>query len=328
MKTEIQLQTQVVGTLYVLAAFVMLTLSIQTYRYGYYPLTYTASLLMLTFLVTAIYARFAYKVSNLERASLISLGIATFLLLKDSPDHAEIIKYWTYPLGLFGYIALPYRQSSLLNGMIIVGVSACLLLKQDLYAALAFASSFALLIALASTFAQLHKQRSRSLVELAIRDSVTDAYNVRHLEDTIKKEQCRSDQTGRPVSIVAIEIDYFSELTETHSKPEIDRLFKDVSELLKNTIRAGDSHYFDGEKNFFLMLPCTSAEGVLVISERIRRRIEENTWPEVDSITASLGCCAYNKGDQSISSGQLLRNTKSALNEAQRLGHNRVSQSN
>lgn len=325
MKTEMQLQSQVVGSLYLLAAFSMMALSIQNYRYGLYPLVYSASLIMLIFFGISCYAKLAYKVSNLERASLAALCISMLLILKDSLSYATDVMYWVYPLGLFSYLALELKQASIINASVAIFLTISLVVNASLHDALAFAASYTLLIALGSTFAKLHQKRSRTLVELAINEPLTNAYNVRHLEDTLRKEICRSDRTGNPLSLITLEVDYFSQVSEAHGYAVSNTLLKHISGTLDGMIRAGDSQYFDGKERFYLLLPCTPAEGVLVIAERIRRTIQESNWPAVESLTASLGCTSLNPEKGAMTAERMTSNSHTALFDAQRNGHNKVS---
>jgi len=73
-----------------------------------------------------------------------------------------------------------------------------------------------------------------------------------------------------------------------------------------------------------LLLPCTPEEGVLVIAERIRRTIEESTWPEVDSITVSIGANTFTPVQNSKSAQELLQGSHAALDEANSKGNTRV----
>lgn len=324
MKTEVQLQGQVVGSLYLLAAIITAILGIQNYRYGIYPLVYSSSIITLIFVGIACYAQFAYRVSTLERTNLVALSVTVAIVLLQSLSHAVQLAYWLPPLGLFAYLALPLNQARILNLLSLSIFTVLLAVQAPLLNVFLFITSYMLMMAFAGTFASLHQSRSRTLVELAIHEPLTGAYNIRHLEDTLNKEICRSGRTEKPLSLVALEIDYFDQVEQLHGVNTKLELLQHVSETLEGMIRAGDTQYFDGDKRFYLLLPCTPEEGVLVIAERIRRTIEESTWPEVDNITTSLGCSTYlpRKGD--LTSQQLLEGAHHALSEAHRNGHNRV----
>ena len=328
MFSEINLQTRVTATLFLLGALTMLALGIQNFRYGLYELVYVASLLSIIYLGTSLYAQFAPEAKYLKQACLAAGVISLISIFVNAGDYPEELKHWVFPIGLLCYLSLPYRQATIFNAVMGTSYSLILLLSSSLSSCLEFAASFALFMGLTSTYAQLHQKRSRTLVELEIHDPLTKAYNYRHLNDTLKKEMCRADRTGKPVSLVSIEIDYFPQIQDMHGQPHTNDLLSRFAETLKAMIRAGDSDYFDGSQTAYLLLPCTPSEGVLVIAERIRRTIEESSWPVVDSITVSLGCTTYIpddcSADRSGEARRLIENAQIGLVEAQKNGHNRV----
>ena len=328
MLAENQLQARLISLLFLLSAITLTALGIQNFRYGLYDLVYTAWFIACLYLVISIYARFAPESKYLKQASLGASVTAIFCFLILSFDYPNEIKHWVFPLSLLAYIALSHRLASIINLSILGLFSLSILINDTFYSSLVFSSTYLIFMALASTYSKLHQKRNRTLVELEIHDPLTRAYNLRHLEDTLKKEVCRADRTGKSLSLISLEIDYFPQLKNLHSTPTIHLLLVSFSETLKAMIRAGDSDYFDGKQTAYLLLPCTPSEGVLVIAERIRRTIEESKWPEVDSISVSLGCTTYSPKDKNAdhdsASNRLIAETQLALVEAQKNGHNRV----
>jgi two-component system cell cycle response regulator len=324
MRNDDQLQPNVIATLYLLGAAVMLLLSIQNYRYGLFPLVYCASIIMVILLGLGLHARIAFENKHLNSAAIWGLGVCITLTLWESIDHATQVKHWTFALALLAFVALNHRQAMILTSVTAGLMSLSLLLQESMVDTLSFAMSFTLLIALASTYAKLQQQRNRTLVELEIRDPMTGAYNYRHLEDTVVKEICRSDRTGKALSLIALEVDYSPQLLDLHGTLTSNDLLYQLSESLRSMIRAGDSQYFDSQFTFYLLLPCTPSEGVVVIAERIRRTIEKSNWPVVDSITVSIGCTTYVSNDQELSATRFVNDANIALVEAQKNGHNRV----
>jgi len=324
MKTDDQLHSRVVATLYLLSGVLMLLLSIQNYRYGLYPLVYSASLIACMLIGLAAYARFATNPAQLNRAGVWVLSLCFVLITKDSFDYPIEVKHWAFPIGLLSFIALKHRAAMILTSVAAAALTLALINAEGLVRALSFATSYTLLIALASTFAQLHQQRSRTLVELAIHEPMTRAYNYRYLEETLEKEICRADRTGKPLSLLALEIDYFPQVQDVHGTLVANDLLNQFSETLHSMIRAGDSEYYDSSRIFYLLLPCTPSEGVVVIAERIRRTIEESSWPVVDAITVSLGCTSYLTEARDCTVNSFINDANVALIEAQKNGHNRV----
>ncbi len=324
MKTDQQLMASMSAALFLLTGIIMLALAIQTYRYGLFELCYSTSLMSGLFLGAAGYAQFAPAAKYLRSMNQIILGISVLLILLESRESAEYTRYAVFPLALLSFVTLRHAQAMIANGIVMLLLGLMIWQQHSLLQALGFLSSFALLVALASTFAQLHQKRSRTLVELEIRDPLTGAYNFRHLEDTLGKEVCRADRTGKALSLIALEIDYFPQIIDLHGAVTTQALTKQFSDTLSAMIRAGDSQYCDANHCFYLLLPCTPPEGVVVIAERIRRTIEEQSWPVVDSITVSLGCTAYKPGQQTRDVNGLINDANIALIEAQKNGHNRV----
>lgn len=323
--TNDQLNARVIATLYLLSALIMMMLSIQNYRYGLYDLVYSGSCLMILFFGASAYAQFAAQENLLTKVSQYLLSGVAFIIVYEGFVDAATVQHWAYPICLLSFTCLTHRNAMALSGILGACVSLLVLYQKGINAGLMFAATYALLISLASTYAQLHQQRSRTLVELEIHDSSTGAYNARHLEETLKKEICRADRTGRPLSLIALEIDYFPQVVEVHGTNAATQLSQQLSETLKAMIRAGDSEYFDSNNVFYLLLPCTPSEGVLVIAERIRRTIEESSWPTVDAITVSIGCTSYLTGQREVTHNSLINDANVALVEAQKNGHNRVN---
>ena len=319
-----QLHTTLIATLFLLSASIFLLLAIQNYRYGLFELVYSASFLCTLFLGVSAYARFAPEAKYLARICLWAIITALFVIMLDSFTHPEEVQHWALPLGLLSYIALTHRQATLLNTCSAAIVSMILFWEVGIISALTFATIYTFLISLASTYAQLHQRRSRTLVALEIHDPLTNAYNYRHLQDTLKKEICRADRTGKPLSLISLTIDYLPQVFDLHGVNTTNTLLGQFSETLRAMIRAGDSDYCDNQHTAYLLLPCTPSDGVLVIAERIRRTIEETNWPVVDAITVSLGCTSYVSNEQDVSASKLINDANIALIEAQKNGHNRV----
>ena len=166
MKTDDQLHSKVVTTLYLFGGVLMLLLSIQNYRYGLYPLVYSASLIAGMLIGLATYARFATDPEQLNRAGVWVLSLCLVFITKDSFDHPVEVRHWAFPIGLLSFIALKRRAAMVLTSVAAAVLTLALINAEGLIRALSFATSYTLLIALASTFAQLHQQRSRTLVEL------------------------------------------------------------------------------------------------------------------------------------------------------------------
>lgn len=322
--TDDRLLHRVTACIYLLFALALTVLAVQNFRYGLYDLVYSASILGFLFAGAAAYAQFAPDAKYFQKAGLGLLLATLSLILWDALWHHPQALVWLFPLALLSFLLLPMKQALIFNWTAVSAMTLLMFLHTNLASALSHGAVYLVICGVAIAFAQIHQRSSRSLVELEIRDPLTGAYNMRHLEDTLAKEICRADRTGRPLSLIALEIDYLAQMMELHGTSRVNTLIRQLAETLRGMIRAGDSQYGDEHRRFYLLLPCTPSEGLLVIAERIRRTIEESSWPEMDSITVSLGCTSYLTGVRTCDSERLLNDTRIALQEAQKNGHNRV----
>ncbi|MCG8609770.1 MAG: GGDEF domain-containing protein [Pseudomonadales bacterium] len=321
--TEAQLRAQTRTGLYGAAAALMAILAFLNYRYGLFNLFYTSALFMPLFVFGAVFSIVQFKKQLEETGHEIILTIAVLMIAVRLSQGQPEVQHWLYPLSLLSFLVLSLKSAFLFNGITLVFVSLLVIIVEDIFQGTLFFTSYILLAGLSGMFAYLHHHKTRSLVELSITDPMTGAYNIKHFEETLTTEVCRSETTRYPLSLISLEIDYFPQIKEVHGQAQANEVIKAISRSLNGMIRAGDSLYYDGNERFYFLLPFTPTEGLVVIAERVRRSIEEQTWPVVDSLTVSLGCTTLKTDHETAQ--LMIRHANEALQEAQRKGHNKVS---
>lgn len=321
--TEFQLKSYTRAASYGLATLFVFFLAIQNYRYGFYELVYTATLLI-PLLILGVAYTFAQRYINAkDTAHQLLLGLMVILIALNITAPSTNATHWIYPFGLLSYLILPFKGANQFNGAVLFFVSIIVLSVQGIYNGLLFFTSYLLISGMAGIFAYLHHHKSRSLVELSLHDALTGAYNMKHLDDTLTKEISRTNVTGHGLSLIALRIDYFDQFADLHGHNAANELVVALSNMLGSMIRAGDSHYFSEQSLFYLLLPNTPQEGVLVMAERVRRTVEESSWPMIGAMSISLGCTT-SSGDASTAA-ILREEVDNALRDAEVNGHNRVN---
>ena len=109
--TDFQLKNITRTVSYSLTAFFMLLLAVQSYRYGFYELVYTATFLipLLGFGIAYTYAQRFVDIMDYAHLFLLSVMVALIAAnISDSPSNATL---WLYPFGLLSYLILPFRVS-------------------------------------------------------------------------------------------------------------------------------------------------------------------------------------------------------------------------
>ena len=172
-----------------------------------------------------------------------------------------------------------------------------------------------------------HFQRFSSIKNIAIYDTLTNLYNRRYFEERLEVEAQKSFFSDTSLSLVMVDIDHFKRVNDTFGHTEGDRVLCEIASLLKTSVRKNDTVARYGGEEFILILPEAGLEESSMISERIRRLVE-NTPFEVGqaqiNLTVSLGISNF-PSHQARTKEELIKMADLALYDAKRGGRNRVS---
>ncbi len=128
------------------------------------------------------------------------------------------------------------------------------------------------------------------------------------------------------LSIVMIDIDHFKKVNDTFGHTEGDKVLREISGLLKTSVRKKDTVARYGGEEFILILPEAGIEESFMIAERIRRLVE-NTPFEVGhariNLTVSSGISNF-PSHRARSKEELVKMADQALYDAKRGGRNQV----
>ena len=132
-----------------------------------------------------------------------------------------------------------------------------------------------------------------SLQRLSSMDPLTRALNRRAFSQQLLREIKRCNRTGDPMACILLDIDHFKPVNDTHGHLSGDKILRDVSQLLKDTLRETDSIARYGGEEFAILLPgCGEAEAIQVadnLRETISQTLFSGHQQQSLRITASLG---------------------------------------
>lgn len=162
--------------------------------------------------------------------------------------------------------------------------------------------------------------------EQAATDGLTGLANIRTLRATLTREVDAAERYHRPLSALAIDLDYFKTVNDRWGHHTGDRVLVAVAQQLSTFSRTADLVARSGGEEFVLLLPETGVEGAAVVAKRIRQAIAATTVTTADgvdigSVTCSIGVASRSAGE---SGDALLRRADGALYEAKRAGRDRV----
>jgi two-component system, cell cycle response regulator len=164
-------------------------------------------------------------------------------------------------------------------------------------------------------------------LEMAITDQLTGLHNRRYMArhlDTLMKS---SADSGKPISFLIMDIDYFKSVNDNHGHDSGDEVLKEFANRISANVRGIDLACRYGGEEFVVVMPDTDLAFAYTVAERLRQSVEVapfriNRPPNSLRITVSIGMASSVGGDDSADG--LLHRADQALYRAKREGRNRV----
>jgi diguanylate cyclase (GGDEF)-like protein/PAS domain S-box-containing protein len=165
-------------------------------------------------------------------------------------------------------------------------------------------------------------QMMDELKRIAITDALTDVFNRRYIDATMIKEFDRCKRTGKSLSVLLLDIDFFKKFNDTHGHDQGDRVLQAVGAAMKSVCRQYDLPCRYGGEEFVMILPETHAGGAVIVGERLRLAIEAMVVDNL-KVTISIGAATFPDLDLTRPE-QLLEAADAALYKAKETGRNRL----
>jgi diguanylate cyclase (GGDEF)-like protein len=163
------------------------------------------------------------------------------------------------------------------------------------------------------------------LLDLATTDFLTGAFNRRHFGTALQSELERAGRQPNPFSVIFFDVDRFKQVNDSFGHEAGDRVLVGVAQLIQKQLRKTDVFARYGGEEFAILLPQTKREGALALAEKCRLALQENSFAEVGSVSASFGVATF-EGNET--SNQFLKRVDQALYQAKASGRNRVVAAN
>ncbi len=227
-------------------------------------------------------------------------------------------------LDLSEYIVIPMISKDVIVGVLLADnrKNGREILESDLPPLTMFANQGAMAIENARLYEKIEA--------LAVTDGLTQVYNHRYFQDSLKAELNRVERYHREsserISLMLLDIDNFKKYNDAFGHQSGDAVLTEIGLILKGLSRKVDVVARYGGEEFVIMMPATPKEGAAIFAERVRSGIEKSKFEmrdgQVQGVTVSIGVSTYS--DDAKTPQALIEKADKNLYLAKTGGKNRV----
>jgi len=157
------------------------------------------------------------------------------------------------------------------------------------------------------------------------RDSVTGLADARSFHHRLVEEMGRAEQSGEPLAVVTLDLDFFAAINEKFGDAIGDQVLTECALVLRLALREGDFVARVGGDEFGVLLPDCDLAPARRLAERLRHALEEHRFPRVGVLSVSAGVASAPR--DGMDPTELLGAAERALGLAKKAGRHRTAAS-
>jgi len=167
-------------------------------------------------------------------------------------------------------------------------------------------------------------RRTKYFEEVAAIDALTGLHNRRWLDETFSRQVERAVRSGRPLTVLLIDIDHFKRLNDERGHQAGDEALREVSTTLAAAVRPRDSLARYGGEEFAVLVPDVDGQQAVQVAERLREAVASRALPAAGrtTVTISVGVAVKRPED---TLALMLGRADAALYRAKQAGRNRTA---
>jgi diguanylate cyclase (GGDEF)-like protein len=230
--------------------------------------------------------------------------------------------FWCYPVVLFFFYVLPQRPAIICSGALLVTATALVYRYLTMRITVRFGISLLLTIVMVNIIQNIIHGLQRRLLEQAITDPLTGAFNRRHMSTRLKEVLATGRPPSNPSALLMIDVDHFKKINDEHGHDAGDAVLKGLVSVVRSRARQTDLLFRMGGEEFVVLLPDTTDAEAMTLADDIREAIATSPLLEGHKVTVSIG---VGPADPKDSVDSWLKGTDAAMYVAKESGRNRVA---
>lgn len=169
---------------------------------------------------------------------------------------------------------------------------------------------------------ELTPEAFQALERIAVTDPLTGLANRRGGEQNITSELSRAKRQRTPLSCILLDIDRFKDVNDTYGHQAGDHVLREISGLLRRTVRAYDILVRWGGEEFLIVLPGVDLDQARRLAERLRHAVELLETNGIGPVTISAGVATI---DSDYDFDQMFAQADRRLLQAKQAGRNCIA---
>lgn len=141
------------------------------------------------------------------------------------------------------------------------------------------------------------KEIEQQLSELANKDSLTNIFNRRKIEELCELELLRTKRYKSDLSIIFFDINSFKIINDTLGHLLGDEVLVKISNIIEKSIRSIDAIGRWGGDEFLIILPETNLSQCKNIVSHLEKQLNELEFSKTIKVTCSFGIATYEEND-------------------------------
>ncbi len=165
-----------------------------------------------------------------------------------------------------------------------------------------------------------------SMYQAAVLDQQLQVFRKEYLLETLEENSLIARETGKPLTLMFIDLDRFKSVNDTYGHDAGDHVLKEVCQTIKTAIRDSDTFGRYGGEEFCILLPGSDLTEACEVAERVRATVEQTPiyyGEQMIPVTVSIGVAAFTDDMDSIEDLIKLADEMVYLSKAN--GRNQVS---